>query len=226
MFLELNTQDSTPQELRALANFFAELAGGRIPEAAPVGVASFTDPLGQLPPADEVKSGNEQLQPATTTRRRRTKAEIEAENAARSQVVATGPFYWSHPESSVVGIANSREELDAIIAGEPLVEEVSAERYAALLVEIEDAAKKVTAGDNAAPNDPAPIDPPEEFETVAATGGKTYVEADVQQLAAVVARSKGPNVVKDKIAELGATRIAALTAEQLNLLGAYLDSLK
>jgi len=64
----------------------------------------------------------------------------------------------------------------------------------------------------------------EEFETVAA--GKTYTEAEVQNLASSVARAKGPQIVKDKIAELGATRIAALTADQLNSLGAFLETQK
>ena len=66
----------------------------------------------------------------------------------------------------------------------------------------------------------------EEFETAPAAGGKTYTEAEVQKLASDVARAKGPQIVKDKIAELGATRIAALTADQLNTLGAYLESQK
>lgn len=68
----------------------------------------------------------------------------------------------------------------------------------------------------------------EEFETagLAVTNGKTYGEAEVQQLATIIARTKGPQVVKDKIAELGAPRIAALTPEQLNTLGAFLESQK
>lgn len=66
----------------------------------------------------------------------------------------------------------------------------------------------------------------EEFETAPAAGGKTYTEAEVQKLASDVARAKGPQIVKDKIAELGATRIAALTADQLNTLGTYLESQK
>lgn len=56
--------------------------------------------------------------------------------------------------------------------------------------------------------------------------GKTYTEADVQQLASIVARSKGPGIVKGKIAELGGDRIAALSAEKLTLLGAYLEQQK
>jgi len=66
----------------------------------------------------------------------------------------------------------------------------------------------------------------EEFETAGAAGGKTYTEAEVQNLASSVARVKGPQIVKDKIAELGASRIAALTADQLNSLGAFLETQK
>lgn len=66
----------------------------------------------------------------------------------------------------------------------------------------------------------------EEFETAGAAGGKTYTEAEVQNLASSVARAKGPQIVKDKIAELGATRIAALSVDQLNSLGAFLETQK
>lgn len=74
--------------------------------------------------------------------------------------------------------------------------------------------------------------PVDEFEKVAATstapaaGGKTFTEAEAQQLATVIARTKGPQVVKDKIAELGAVRIGDLTADQLNELGNFLEAQK
>lgn len=56
--------------------------------------------------------------------------------------------------------------------------------------------------------------------------GKTYAAAEVQQLATVVARTHGADLVKDKIAELGGTRIADLKQEQLNKLGAFLADVK
>ena len=56
--------------------------------------------------------------------------------------------------------------------------------------------------------------------------GKTYTEADVQALATVVARAHGPDVVKEKIAELGGSRIADLDAAKLNALGAFLETKK
>lgn len=54
--------------------------------------------------------------------------------------------------------------------------------------------------------------------------GKDYTEAEVQDLAGKVARTVGPEVVKGKIAELGAARIADLTQEQRNALGKFLVS--
>ena len=59
-----------------------------------------------------------------------------------------------------------------------------------------------------------------------ATSGKTYTEADVQALATLVARAHGPDVVKEKIAELGGARIADLDAAKLNALGAFLETKK
>ena len=56
--------------------------------------------------------------------------------------------------------------------------------------------------------------------------GKTYTEADVQALATVVARAHGPDVVKEKIAELGGARIADLDVGKLNALGAFLETKK
>lgn len=79
------------------------------------------------------------------------------------------------------------------------------------------------AAAEAAVQNQAPVD---EFEKVAATGNKTFTEAEAQQLATVIARTKGPQVVKDKIAELGATRIGDLTADQLNELGNFLEAQK
>ena len=56
--------------------------------------------------------------------------------------------------------------------------------------------------------------------------GKSYTEADVQALATLVARAKGPDAVKEKIAELGGARIADLDADKLNQLGAFLEEQK
>jgi len=53
---------------------------------------------------------------------------------------------------------------------------------------------------------------------------REYSEVEVQDLAGKVARTVGPEVVKGKIAELGAARIAELTTQQRNALGAFLTS--
>ena len=49
-----------------------------------------------------------------------------------------------------------------------------------------------------------------------------FNEAQVQNVATAVARAHGADVVKAKIAELGAVRIATMTPEQLDSLGSYL----
>jgi len=83
---------------------------------------------------------------------------------------------------------------------------------------------------DAAPNDATPNEPgPDEFEVAAggtATTTKNYTEAEIQQIATIVARAHGADAVKNKIAELGGSRIAGLGQEKLNQLGAYLEGLK
>lgn len=97
--------------------------------------------------------------------------------------------------------------------------EAEAEAQAANEAALASAANAETAGATS-------TEPVDEFEKAAAASGKTYSEAEVQGLATAVARAQGPKVVKDKIAELGAARIADLNADQLNTLGAYLEGLK
>ena len=75
------------------------------------------------------------------------------------------------------------------------------------------------------PGEPA-AEEPDAFETVTPATGKNYTEAEVQQIATVVARTHGADKVKNKIAELGAQRIAGLEQGKLNELGAYLEGLK
>lgn len=160
--------ETTAAQYIAISNFARELSG--VPAAsAPA-----------LPPADPADLSEPEVTvveaaPAVT-RKRRTKAEIEAEAAAKVEA----------PKAE-------EPEAEAPKAEEPVVD--------------------------------APAD---DFENVKPepTEGKTYTEAEVQQLATVVARSKGPGVVKDKIAELGASRIGDLTAVQVNALGAYLETQK
>ena len=67
---------------------------------------------------------------------------------------------------------------------------------------------------------------PEVVEPEVAGEEKAFSEGDVQALATLIARSKGPDVVRNKIAELGCARISALTAKQINELGTFLESQK
>ena len=75
------------------------------------------------------------------------------------------------------------------------------------------------------------MDPQAAQEPAATTGAAqepavgTFTESEVQALATTVARAHGADVVKAKIAELGATRIAEMKPEQLNGLGDYLQSI-
>lgn len=171
--------DTTTSQYIALSNFFRELSG--TPASA-----SAQPPVDSVEPDEpEVAVAPAETKPAVT-RRRRTKAELEADEAA-SKVAAAGAEA-------------------ATVAAEPVVTEPA-----------------VTTVEQP---------PADEFEKVAATtttptaGGKTFTEAEAQQLATVIARTKGPQVVKDKIAELGAVRIGDLTADQLNELGNYLEAQK
>jgi outer membrane biosynthesis protein TonB len=73
---------------------------------------------------------------------------------------------------------------------------------------------------------PEPAAEPAAVPAPVAPSGNTYTEAEVQKLATLTARTKGPDVVKSKIAELGAARIAELNEAQLAILGDYLTSLQ
>ena len=129
-------------------------------------------------------------------RRRRTKAEIEAAAApVEPEPEAPAP---TEPEQAIPPGAPGNEQpapTPAATATDTAPAQAPAEPAAA----------------TASPSEPAPA-------------GKEYTEAEVQDLAGKVARSVGPEVVKGKIAELGASRIAELTQPQRNELGAFLVS--
>ena len=172
---------TTSHQFVALSNLFRELGGVAPATAAqpPVEVVAVVQDAAGATVAEV-----EQVAPAVT-RRRRTKAEIEAEAAEKAALDAAAEAEAKAQEDAISGEAAA---VAATIVEEPKVDE---------------------------------------FEKVAAvTGGKTFTEAEAQQLATVVARTKGPQVVKDKIAELGATRIGDLTADQLNELGNFLEAQK
>ena len=182
--MQVNVQvDSTTlsNQFVALSNLFRELSG--VPAASgqpPVDPADLTEP-------EVIVVGAPVEDKPAVTRRRRTKAEIEAEAAEKAALDAAAEAEAKAQEDAISGEAAAVTEAATAVVEEPKVDE---------------------------------------FEKAVVTGGKTFTEAEAQQLATVVARTKGPQVVKDKIAELGATRIGDLTADQLNELGNFLEAQK
>ena len=118
----------------------------------------------------------------------------------------------------------SKEEIaaEALAAENARVAAAEAEAQASNEAGLAEAQAEVPATET--PGEPA--EEPEAFETVTPATGKNYTEAEVQQIATVVARTHGADKVKNKIAELGAQRIAGLEQGKLNELGAYLEGLK
>lgn len=198
MKLKLSVDQSTsPSELISLSAFFASLALAR--EGHVVSVPAEECSGDDPTPAETVVV---QVPPAAAgedapKRRRRTKAEIEAQAAAEAEVEQAAP-------AAPVEAGNVETP-----APTP------------------DVQPQVTPPSETASTAPASASPsePEAFE-VAAAGGKTYAAADVQQLATVVARTHGADLVKGKIAELGGRCIADLKQEQLNALGTFLAGVK
>ena len=201
-------QTSTASELIILGALFESLALAREGHvvSVPAEECDGDDPT----PADTVVV---QVPPAAAgeeapKRRRRTKAEIEAEAVAKAEAEAQ---------------ASNETAAETSAAPVAPVEAGNVETPAPT----PDVQPPVTPQSESASTEPASASPsePEAFE-VAAAGGKTYAAADVQQLATVVARTHGADLVKGKIAELGGTRIADLKQEQLNKLGAFLADVK
>jgi len=213
MNVQINVgQETTISEYRALATFFNQLGNfnqqlapsGDQPlisnEFVKEGCAQFNgdNVLTAVAPETTTVATLPEAGSEKTKRTRRTKAEIEAEATANAaQRPEVGADKPAEAGQLGGGLLDAGEKIDTATG------EIT----------------KQVATDNGT----APV---EEFETAGAAGGKTYTEAEVQNLASSVARVKGPQIVKDKITELGATRIAALTADQLNSLGAYLETQK
>ena len=206
MKLKLSVDQSTsPSELIILGAFFESLALAR--EGHVVSTGADIEPKITAPtdPAELQEPETVVVPPAAgeeaPKRKRRTKAEIEAANLP--------------PEPPV-------QETEPPAPTEP--EQVPAVETPAPTPDVQ---PQVTPQSETASTAPASASPsePEAFE-VAAAGGKTYAAADVQQLATVVARTHGADLVKGKIAELGGTRIADLKQEQLNALGTFLAGVK
>lgn len=229
-------QTSTASELIILGALFESLALAREGHvvSVPAEECNGDDPtpaetvVVQVPPA----AGEE-----PPKRKRRTRAEIEAENAARSQVSVNEPpaepvgaepgtvpepepegklYYWSHPESGSFGIDNTQADFLKTLASDPCVEAIDREQYEKLVAE------KAAVGNVETPaptpdatvTDTAPAQAPAEPEPASASpseGDKTYTHAEVQALAVDTARRYGPEKVKALIATYpNATKIAEL----------------
>ena len=192
--------NTTSGEFRALAIFFDALAQNKASEfdnepkvvGGAVAVAPTNEQLVQVPARVEAQ----QPQVQQTTRRRRTKAEIEADEAAKKQAEINEAL-----DKDDAAEAEAKNQETAVAA--ETIDISTGEITTTPVEEFEKVA-----------NEPA------------VTNGKTYSEAEVQTLASVVARTKGAGIVKDKIAELGKARIAELDPNQLNLLGAFLEGQK
>jgi hypothetical protein len=193
------TRHTTASELAHLGQFITGLAFDRGAHLTP---PADCEPLTGYAPVEDAADPT----PAETAhvagneppkRRRRSKAEIEAAAAAEEKAQATYDQARNQPDP------------------EPEVNQAPA-----------------PLADSPAPTPAAPQQdtPPSETASIApasaspSEGGKDYTEAEVQDLAGKVARGVGPEVVKQKIAELGAARIAELTQEQRNALGEFLKT--
>jgi hypothetical protein len=205
---------TTVEELALLGAFFTGLAGERS-YLPPVFVAPTDE--AELPPEPSCVTLNREepvVHVEAPKRRRRTKAEIAA-MAAVGEVVADGPFYWSHPESGSRGMVDTRAQLEAVLAGDPCCDEVTEAQYKA--------AGKPDPTPDPAPTQPAPEQdtPPSEPAssepaTESPSDTKTYTPAEVQKIAVATAGRFGPEKVKAIIAQYpGAARIADLPLGEL-----------
>jgi len=200
MKAKFNIDGSTTQvQHLALAQFFIALAAGAgatvpqpvfLDEVAGEDEPEFTTSLGAEPVAPVV-AGTDVEAPK---RRRRTKAELEAE-APKTQ-----------PEEVAAAEQAEAGNVQAAVTQTAPVTDTTAAQAASATPAV------------ASPSEPAP----DSYETAAT--GKAYSEAEIQDLAGRVARAVGPEVVKAEITALGAARIADLSPEQRNTLGAVLTT--
>lgn len=206
--------NTTPVQFSALAGLFNVLAvpDGIHNKATPTPVPLTASYVGDgcdgqqetTTPAPEVEAVKEEPK---VTRRRRTKAEIEADEklAADNSKVA---------DAEALVQQNNEAAITADTETDPVVTADTGETVNTVTGEITGGERDTTpAADTAETVD---ADPNE----------KAFTEGEVQALATLIARSKGPDIVRNKITELGGTRISALTAAQINKLGAFLESQK
>lgn len=200
--LKINSH-TTAAELIQLGMLFTGLGlnqGAKVVSFSPLAdEAELDEPEVVVVPEEEAVKIDAAVGNEPPKRRRRTKAEIEAEAEATRIAEAEAAAQVSNE----AGLAAAQEE-----AGNA---EPSAPTPTANATATETATQEPAAS---APATESPSD------------GKTYTAAEVQQLATVVARTHGADLVKGKIAELGGSRIAELSEQQVNQLGAFLSGVK
>lgn len=221
--LKIN-RHTTSSELIQLGMLFTGLGlnGGAkvVSFSPPTDPAELDEPeVTVVPPAEE-SAINKAIGVEPLKRRRRTKAEIEAEiaerEAANKSAVTDHDPHQTIVEEAAEKATATAEDAAGVHAGTAIP---SHEGEAGNVQLAATQAATVTDGveKEAVASEPATASP---------SDGKTYTAAEVQQQATVVARTHGADLVKAKIAELGGARIADLNAEQVNTLGAYLFSVK
>ena len=198
MKAKFNIDGSTTQvQHLALAQFFIALAAGAGATVPQVG--GLGELVGEDEPEFTTSLGAEPVVPVVAG------TEVEAPKRRRrtkAELEAEAPK--TQPEEVA---AAEKAEASAVAKGEA---EAQVSNQAAL-AEIEAAEKAKPA--------------PDSYETAAPAGAsKAYTEAEIQDLAGRVARAVGPEVVKAEITALGAARIADLSPEQRNTLGAVLTT--
>ena len=196
------TRDTTDSELIHLGNFFTALGLNRGAKvfAAPTDAAELDEPEGDvvhIPATPEQEAAIDAATGITPKRRRRTKAEIEADAlAAENARVAAAEA--EAQASNEAGLKAIEEQEQGIAPGEAGNEQPAATHTAP----VTDGAEKETAASTPA--------------TASPSDGKTYTHAEVQAMAVDTARRYGPEKVKAIIATYpNAAKIAELADADL-----------
>lgn len=199
------TSETTSTQYKALARLFTELAGATV--LGTVGSAQIT-PCASV--SNKPQSAEAQTAPA-------------AVEAAPETTVPVAKAESPKEEAKVTRRRRTKAEIETdekLAADNAEVAEVAdAEALAQQNNEAATAASTETL-----PADDVVADTAESVD--ADPNERAFTEGEVQALATLIARSKGPDVVRNKITELGGTRISALSAAQINKLGAFLESQK
>ena len=194
------TRDTTDSELIHLGNFFTALGINRGAKvfAAPADPAELDEPeVVHIPATPEQEAAIDAAAGITPKKRRRTKAEIEADAlAAENARVAAAEA--EAQASNEAGLKAIEEQEQGIAPGEAGNEQPAATQTAP----VTDGAEKETAASTPA--------------TASPSDGKTYTHAEVQAMAVDTARRYGPEKVKAIIATYpNAAKIAELADADL-----------